>query len=64
MKLVANIQLKPTKEQARALRATRGYEARFRKHTNHLVCKEIVANAERSLCALGLEDAYPQEDEG
>ena len=52
----AGLQKRGSKAAKRKLKKLSGKEARFRKHTNHVVSKEIVANAERSLCALGLED--------
>jgi hypothetical protein len=36
-----------------------------KKHTNHAISKEIVASAERSRCAIALEDlTHSQADEG
>jgi len=40
----------------RRLKKLSGKEARFRKHENHRISKEIVANAERSRRGIGLED--------
>ncbi|MBO0753082.1 MAG: transposase [Bradyrhizobiaceae bacterium] len=40
----------------RRLKKLSGKEARFRKHTNHVISKEIVATAERSRSAIALED--------
>jgi IS605 OrfB family transposase len=38
------------------LKKLSGKEARFRKHANHCISKEIVANAKRSRCAIAIED--------
>jgi IS605 OrfB family transposase len=45
-----------TKASKRKLKKLSGKEARFRKHTNHCISKEIVANAERSRSAIAVED--------
>jgi IS605 OrfB family transposase len=38
------------------LKKLSGKEARSRKHANHCISKEIVANAKRSCCAIAIED--------
>jgi putative transposase len=50
------LQKRGSKAAKRRLKKLSGKEARFRKHENHRISKEMVANAERSRCALALED--------
>lgn len=45
-----------SKAAKRRLKKLAGKEARFRKHVNHCISKEIVACAERSSLAIGVED--------
>ena len=45
-----------TKAAKRRLKKLSGREARFRKHVNHCISKEIAANAERSRFAIAVED--------
>jgi putative transposase len=45
-----------SKAAKRRLKKLSGKEARFKKHTNHCISKELVANAERSQRALAIED--------
>jgi putative transposase len=45
-----------SKAAKRRLRQISGKEARFRKHVNHCISKEITANAERSCSAIAIED--------
>jgi putative transposase len=52
----AMLQRHGTKGAKRRLKKLSGKEARFRKHTNHCISKEIVATAERSRSAIALED--------
>jgi IS605 OrfB family transposase len=52
----AGLQKRGTKAAKRRLKKLSGKEARFRKHTNHVISKEIVANAERSRSAIVIED--------
>lgn len=52
----AGLQKRGTKAAKRRLKKLAGKEARFRKHTNHVISKEIVANAERSRSAIAVED--------
>jgi len=52
----SDLQKGGSKAAKRKLKKLSGKEARFRKHENHRVSKEIVATAERSRRALGLED--------
>jgi putative transposase len=52
----AMLQRHGTKGAKRRLKKLAGKEARFRKHTNHVVSKAIVAAAERSHSAIALED--------
>lgn len=52
----AGLQKCGSKAAKRKLKKLSGKEARFRKHTNHCISKEIVANAERSRRGVGLED--------
>lgn len=50
------LQSKGTKAAKRKLKKLSGKEGRFRKHVNHCISKEIVANAERDRCAIAVED--------
>lgn len=52
----AGLQRRATKAAKRRLKKLSGKEARFRKHVNHCIAKEIVANAERTQLAIALED--------
>ena len=52
----AVLQRRGTKGAKRRLKKLSGKEARFRKHTNHVISKELVASAERSRSAIALED--------
>lgn len=52
----AGLQRRGTKAAKRKLKRLSGKEARFRKHVNHVISKEIVRCAERSQFAIGLED--------
>jgi putative transposase len=52
----AMLQRRGTNGAKRRLKKLGGKEARFRKHTNHAISKEIVASAERSRSAIALED--------
>jgi IS605 OrfB family transposase len=52
----AGLQRCGTKAAKRKLKKLSGKEARFRKHTNHCISKEIVANAKRSRSAIAIED--------
>lgn len=45
-----------TRSAKRALKEASGKQARFQKHTNHVVSKALVADAERGRCAIALED--------
>ena len=45
-----------SKAAKRRLKKLAGKEARFRKHVNHCISKEIVASAERSSFAIGVEN--------
>lgn len=50
------LQARGTKAAKRRLKKLSGKEARFRKHVNHCISKEIVANAERDRSAIAVED--------
>jgi hypothetical protein len=50
------LQKRRTKGAKRRLKKLSGKEARFRKHANHCISKEIVASAERLSAAIALED--------
>lgn len=50
------LQARGTKAAKRRLRKLAGKEARFRKHTNHCISKEIVATAERHRFAIAVEN--------
>mgnify|MGYP001573439582 CR=1 FL=1 len=50
------LQRRGTKAAKRRLKKLSGKEARFRKHVNHCISKEIVATAERSRLAIAVED--------
>lgn len=50
------LQSKGTKAAKRRLKKLSGKEARFRKHVDHCISKEIVANAERDRLAIAVED--------
>jgi len=52
----AMLQRRGTKAAKRRLKKLSGKEARFRKHENHRISKEIVATAERSRSAIAVED--------
>lgn len=52
----AGLQRCGSKAAKRRLRKLSGKEARFRKHVNHCISKEIVASAERSRLAIAVED--------
>jgi putative transposase len=52
----ATLQRHGTKGAKRRLKRLSGKEARFRKHTNHCIYKEIVATAERLSAAIAFED--------
>jgi len=52
----AGLQQRGSRGAKRRLKRLSGKEARFRKHENHRISKEIVANAERSRRGIGLED--------
>ena len=52
----AGLQQRGSPGAKRRLKKLSGREARFRKHENHRISKEIVANAERSRRGIGLED--------
>ena len=45
-----------TRSAKRALRRASGKQARFQRHTNHILSKTIVADAERGRCLIALED--------
>jgi putative transposase len=45
-----------SKRAKRRLKKLSGKEARFRKHVNHCISKQIAANAERSRGAIAIED--------
>jgi IS605 OrfB family transposase len=45
-----------TRSAKRALRRASGKQARFQRHTNHVLSKTIVADAERGRCLIALED--------
>jgi IS605 OrfB family transposase len=45
-----------TRSAKRALRRDSGKQARFQRHTNHVLSKAIVADAERGRCLIALED--------
>lgn len=51
-----NLQRKRTRSATRKLRKISGKQARFQADTNHCLSKAIVADAERSGCAIALED--------
>jgi len=50
------LQKRGTKAAKRKLRKLAGKEARFRKHTNHVISKEIVQTAERTARGIALEN--------
>jgi len=50
------LQRRGTKAAKRKLKRLSGKEARFRKHENHRIAKEIVASAKRSRSAIAVED--------
>ena len=50
------IQKVGTRSAKRALRRASGKQARFQRHTNHILSKTIVADAERGRCLIALED--------
>jgi putative transposase len=50
------LQKRGTKAAKRRLRKLAGKEARFRKHTNHVISKEIVQTAERTGRGIAIED--------
>lgn len=52
----AGLQRRGTKAAKRRLKKLAGKEARFRKHSNHCISKEIVTCAKRSRLAIGLEN--------
>ncbi len=52
----AGLQRRRTKGAKRRLRKLAGREARFRKHTNHVISKAIVQTAERTDRGIALED--------
>ncbi len=52
----ANLQRINSKAAKRKLKRLSGKEARFRKHTNHCISKEIVASAERLSFAVAIEN--------
>jgi IS605 OrfB family transposase len=52
----AGLQKRGTKAAKRRLRKLSGQEARFRKHTNHVISKAIVSTAERTECGIGIEE--------
>ena len=45
-----------TRSATRALKRDSGKQARFQRHTNHVLSKTIVADAERGRCLIALED--------
>lgn len=45
-----------TRSAKRALKKASGKQARFQRHTNHVLSKTIVADAERGRCLIALED--------
>ena len=45
-----------TRSAKRALRRASGRQARFQRHTNHVLSKTIVADAERGRCLIAIED--------
>ena len=45
-----------TRSAKRALRRASGKQARFQRHTNHVLSKAIVLDAERGRCSVALED--------
>ena len=45
-----------TRSSKRALRRASGKQARFQRHSNHVLSKTIVADAERGRCLIALED--------
>lgn len=52
----AGLQRRGTKAAKRRLKLIAGRESRFRKHTNHVISKVLVTEAERSRRAIGLEE--------
>jgi putative transposase len=52
----AGLQHRGTKAAKRRLKALSGQQARFQKHTNHVISKELVQTAERTRRGLALED--------
>lgn len=52
----AALQRRNTKAAKRRLKKLSGKEARFRRHINHCISKEIVASAKRSRFAIAIED--------
>lgn len=51
-----NLQRKQSRSAKRKLRAISGREARFRADVNHVISKSLVQTAERTSCAIALED--------
>ena len=52
----SGLQRRGTKAAKRRLKKLSGKESRFRKHTNHVISKEIVATAERDRLAIAIEN--------
>lgn len=52
----AGLQRRGTKAAKRCLKKLAGKEAHFRKHTNHVISKVLVTEAQRSCRAIGLEE--------
>src|SRR5262249_11312454 len=50
------LQRKGTKGAKKKLKRLRRKEARFRRHQNHVISKQIVATAQRTACGIALED--------
>jgi IS605 OrfB family transposase len=55
-RLRAKLQRKQTRAAKRRLKKLSGKEARFAKHTNHVISKEIVASAKRTGRGIAVED--------
>jgi IS605 OrfB family transposase len=51
-----NLQKKQTRSAKRKLRTLSGKQARFQKHTNHTISKQLVAKAQDTCRAIALED--------
>jgi len=51
-----NLQKKQTKSAKRKLKKISGKQHRYQKHTNHVISKQLVKNAQDTNCAIALED--------